>query len=602
MARGENLGNFPDLTQVAAEPAKPSIQITTDKLADSRAGRSIQITRLHAPGPDDAGRPAVLIIAGIDPRHAHVSEVAAALIDRLAKDHASTLSRGDIYILPQLNPDAFVTPQTPLRADSPRNAAAPNTIDADRDGRFNEDPPVDLDGDGRVLQMRIKNPPPGIGIRAEYVTEDGDPRLLRRADAGKSERPIYAFLAESRDADHDGLFGEDGFDGVELDRNFPYHWPEFRDEAGRVPLSEPETRALAEWLLAHDNVVAVMVYTPADNLVNIPPGGKMDETGGAPATNHILDEDRGQWERIGAKFKEITHHKEAPTRDNEGTFQGWAYAHLGLWSFSTPIWVRPDQCPGAIPNPGGTAGATPSADTKGAAESPKPPDEKPKAEKPESEKPQDGEAKVEKNKEDKPKDPPPPPGPAKIDTEDGKWLAYSDSLIAAGKPGGFAPWKSFKHPQLGDVEIGGWLPGFRQSIPTEDIPRLVGEQAAFVTDLLNRLPRLTVSGPRIERLGDSIWRISIDAVNEGELPTRTNMGVRIHRLPPTRWTIGIERLRLLSGDRTQKSDTIPGGGTLAASWTISAKPGDTIKLSLKSPECGDRDIDVKLDAPKEANP
>ncbi len=571
------------------EAPKPSAQVTTDKLGQSRNSREIEVIRLHV-GPADAPpRPAILVVAGIDPRHARSSDVAAAVAERLAKDHPAALERGDVYIIPRLNPDGFDgdAAKPRLRADSARNLAKPGAIDVDRDGRFNEDPPVDLDGDGRILQMRIKSPPPGIGVRAEYVAESGDPRLLRRADAAKSERPVYALLTESRDADNDGLFGEDGFDGIEFDRNFPYHWPEFRDEAGRVPLSEPETRALADWILAHDNIVAVLTYAPADNLVNTPPGGKMDETGAAPATNHIVDEDRGQWERIGSAFKDITHHKEAPTRDNEGTFQGWAYAQLGLWSFSTPVWVRPDQCPGAVPPP---AAPTPAPDA-----GPKPESEKPAS--PDGNKPSDGKA-----NEPPARQPAPPPAPAKIDSDDGKWIAYSDSLAAAGKPAGFVPWKPFKHPQLGDVEIGGWLPGFRQAIPADDVPRLAGEQAMFVANLLGRLPNLVVNGPRIERLGDTLWRLTVEAINEGELPTRTNMGVRVHRLPPTRWSIDIDRPKLVSGELAQKADSIPGGGTLAASWTIIARAGDTIKIHLKSPECGDRDMDVKLEAAKEANP
>lgn len=572
---------------MAIPAAVDKVQVSSARIGESRLGRPLHITRVHASGAADSQRPSVLIVAGIDPRHAGSTEVAAAVADRLAIDHAPALERGDVYVLSRLNPDGFeqLGADAPLRAGSARNRAVPGAIDADRDGRSNEDPPADLDGDGRILQMRIRNPAPGLGLRSEYVAEAGDPRILRPADAAKSERPIYALLAESRDADGDGLYGEDGFDGVQLDRNFPYHWPEFRDEAGRFPMSEPETRALADWLLAHDNVVAVLAYAPSDNLVNIPPGDKKDETGAAPAGDHILKEDRPLWERVGARFKEITHQKEAPTGENAGTLQGWAYAQLGLWSFSTPVWVRPDQCADAIQKPGPDAGANASPGRQGASDVPSPSEPSPK-EPPAAE----------------PHPPASSPTPAKVDSEDGKWIAYSDSLVAAGKPGGFVPWKSFRHPQLGEVEIGGWVPGFRQAIPVDDIPRLAGEQAAFVADLLNRLPRLAVIGPRIERLGETIWRISVEAVNEGELPTRTRMGVQVRRLPPTRWVIEIDGSPLLAGDRAQKSDAIPGGGSLSASWTINANAGETVKLALRSPECGDREIEVRLESDKKETP
>src|SRR5690606_35790650 len=122
-------------------------------------------------------------------------------------------------------------------------------------------------------------------------------------------------IVESTDADGDGFFAEDGPGGVDLDRNFPHLWPEFRDGAGVTPLSEPESRAVAEWILAptgpgRDNIVAVLVYSPADNLLNTPPTGKMDPTGVVPLG--IEERDKGVYESVGAAFKEITGMTGAP--------------------------------------------------------------------------------------------------------------------------------------------------------------------------------------------------------------------------------------------------------------------------------------------------
>lgn len=548
--------------------AADEVRVTAERLATSAGGREISIKR-YSTGPADVVRPGWVVVAGIDPRHRGSVAVANEVGRVLMKDHAEALARGDVYVVSELNPDGMAA-GSGARKESARNAAAAGMIDADRDGRFNEDPPVDLDGDGRILWMRVKNPAPGSGVIAEYVAEEGDPRVMRKADRGKGERAVYALLPECRDADRDGLFGEDGFEGVELDRNFPYHWPEFRDEAGKVPLSEPETRGLAEWLIGHPNIVGVVVYAPADNLVNVPPGGKMDETGEAPLANHVLDADRGAYERVGEKFREITKQKEAPTRDNEGTLQGWAYAQLGVWSFSTPVWVRPDQLKQ---------------------------EEKKEEKKEESkvEKKEDA-AKESEPKPEKVKAPPEKPGQKKIDSEEGKWMSYSDGLVAAGKPAGFVDWKPFNHVQLGEVEIGGFLPGFRVDVPESEVARVAGEQAKFVAELLERTPRLAVRPATVEQLGAGVWRVNVEAVNEGKLPTRTAMGVKVRRLPPTRWTIGLDRARVLAGDRVVRADSVAAGGEIRGAWTIVGSAGDKVSITLESPECGTQVVEVVLAA------
>src|SRR5436190_1732753 len=99
-----------------------------------------------------------------------------------------------------------------------RNGAAINAIwlahpgDTARDRRIDEDGPMDMNGDGVITQMRIKNPRAGLvpGLVATEIAEADDPRLLRRADAGKGERPEWAVITEGQDRDGDGLIAEDG--------------------------------------------------------------------------------------------------------------------------------------------------------------------------------------------------------------------------------------------------------------------------------------------------------------------------------------------------------------------------------------------------------
>lgn len=527
--------------------------VGVSEIGRSHQGRPIQMIELRA----DRTKPraTVLIVAGIDGRHGTGTEVALGVAERLISRRDAVLKHGDVVIVPCLNPDGMARFQGVRPVQDNGNNASPRATareDADRDRRVDEDGPMDLDGDGVITRMRILEPRPGLlpGLAATEVAEPDDARLLRRADAGKSERPRYAVLMEGRDQDGDGAIGEDGVQGVDLDQNFPYHWPEFGGESGPYALSEPESRAMAMWLLAHPEVVAIMVYGPNDNMVNVSVGGKMDATGEVPIPGGVLDDDRGLFERVSNQFKEVTKMKSTGGvgRGWDGSLQGWAYAQLGIASFMTPAWVRPDCL------------------------------DKPK----EEAKPED-KAGSEQRKA--------------VDTDDGRWIQLSDEGVEAKRVPGFVEWKAFDHPQLGRVEIGGFVPGFRMNPadPTE-VTRVVEEQTGFVAKLVDAVPRVVMDDPAVAAVGPQVWKIRARVVNQGQMPTRLAMGVRTRRLPPTRLEIDVPKERLLAGVRVQGAESIAGsGGALNAAWTIVGDAGTEVRVKLLAPECGDAELVVKLE-------
>ncbi|UCD25651.1 MAG: hypothetical protein JSW51_06980, partial [Gemmatimonadota bacterium] len=81
-----------------------------------------------------------------------------------------------IYIMPKLNPDGSDHYLT--KPDGMRSSVRPH--DSDRDGLFDEDPPEDLDGDGNILQMRIRDE------TGSMKTSPDDPRLMVRAEPGEA--------------------------------------------------------------------------------------------------------------------------------------------------------------------------------------------------------------------------------------------------------------------------------------------------------------------------------------------------------------------------------------------------------------------------------
>src|SRR5262249_21125591 len=75
---------------------------------------------------------------------------------------------------------------------------------------------------------------------------------------------------EGKDDDRDGRYNEDPQEGVWPDKNFPHAFPYEQPEAGPWPSYAPETKALLDFLFAHRNVAAVVIYGPANNLLAAP--------------------------------------------------------------------------------------------------------------------------------------------------------------------------------------------------------------------------------------------------------------------------------------------------------------------------------------------
>jgi hypothetical protein len=589
--------------------------ITVEEIGRSREGRPIHMMRLGAAKPG----PAILIVAGANGQHWIGTETAVRVAEKLAADHKDLLNTATVYVLPSLNPDAAerVLTETPRR-DSGRTISP---VDDDRDARIDEDPAADLNGDGMITLMRVANPPPGYGIELTEMIDPSDARLMKKPDRAKGEKATHAVLVEGRDEDGDGRIAEDGPDGTDLTMNFPARWPEFREGAGPFEISEPEMQALARWIMAHDEVVCVLIYGPHDNLVKVPEAGKMDATGQVP--EGIENDDKAIYEQISTVFKDITKMTEAPAGDAAGALHSWAYAHLGLFSFTTPVWVRPDQLkkeeekkegeekkedgakpagePGAGQPPGGGGPSDAEIDAMIAEFQNASPAQRRELMGRVRAMPPEVQARIRSRFGPGGRAGPgagdgrPAPGQKGSDADDAKWLKYSDELR---NKEGFVDWQPFEHPQLGPVEIGGFVPGFKSSPARDDaetIARLADEQTRFAADLLGKLPRVVNEEPVAERLGTGVWRISVKVVNEGYLPTKGAIGVKARRLPPMLVTIGVPDAAVLSGDRYVRIPSLAGsGGSRNATWVVAAEDGSTVEVVVRSVELGELKIPVVL--------
>ena len=153
------------------------------------------------------------------------------------------------YVVPRLNPDGAEL----ALAERPRYVRSsvrkyplpePETV-------FQVE---DLDGDGRILQMRVADP------NGNWKKHEQDERLMVRRDPDEFGGEYYRMLLEGSIRNYDGV--QIKIPGppetLDLNRNFPGEWgPEAEQRgSGPYPASEPEIRAIVQAMIERPNVCA----------------------------------------------------------------------------------------------------------------------------------------------------------------------------------------------------------------------------------------------------------------------------------------------------------------------------------------------------------
>ncbi|MEO6811065.1 MAG: M14 family metallopeptidase [Isosphaeraceae bacterium] len=310
--------------------------VRLSSLAKTAEGRDVWLATLgRPPAKGDLPRPAILIVANLEADHLVGSQVALQLIQRISSadghdpDLTALLDRRTIYIVPRLNPDGaerlLTSPMLDLRTNL-------RPVDRDRDGKSGEDGPDDLDGDGVIVRMRVKDG------KADMVPDSKDPRLLRKADPARGERALVSEYAEGTDQDHDGLFNEDPPGGVNLNRNWPHAWTEFDPEAGFSPASEPEVYGLIGFAFEHPEIAAVWSFSINDNLRTEPK---------KPATT-LNDADLPLFADLVRLYAKSQGPGPKPTSSpglagmTDGALSEWAYHQFGVVGLASRLWAGPE--------------------------------------------------------------------------------------------------------------------------------------------------------------------------------------------------------------------------------------------------------------------
>jgi Zinc carboxypeptidase len=239
------------------------------------------------------------------------------------------LDRAVFYLIPTINPDGrdhwFHQAQT---AHSSRSGVKP--LDNDGDGVPDEDDVDDLDGDGSITQMRIKDP------HGRWKPHPQFPEFLM-VEAAPDEPGEYTLLGlEGYDNDGDGQVNEDAAGGYDMNRNWAWDWQPNYVQFGShdYPFSLPETRALSEFIDARRNIAALQTYHNAGGMILRAPGREGGVMRGADERLHQTIAQRG--EKMLPFYRSMIVWKDLYTVWG-GEFD-WSYGALGIVSLSNELW------------------------------------------------------------------------------------------------------------------------------------------------------------------------------------------------------------------------------------------------------------------------
>ena len=456
--------------------------VKVESIGKSHEGRDIWLATVTdtESGPDQ-DKPAFWCDGNI-----HASEVSAStavlmILTKLVQDGPHDLLKTHaFYLVPRLNPDG-----AEWALEDPPRVIRSST----RTYPYPEEDPYglerkDLDGDGRILSIRVKD------SNGPWKVCEQDPRLLVRRQPGETGGEYYRVLPEGVLHNYDGLTlrSQRIPQGLDLNRNFPSGWRGEHEQhgAGPFPTSEPEIRASVAAICERPNICGAVCFHTFSGVNLRPPSAKPED--------QIPAEDLWTFQTIGKQGEEMTgypaisvyhefryHPKEVIT----GVFDDWMYEHRGVYAWTTEIWSPQRQ-----------AGIKDYKYIDWFREHP-----------------------VE---------------------DDLKLLKWSDEKLG-GK--GHVDWKPFDHPQLGQVEIGGWDSHYAfRNPPSEFLEAEVAPLADWAIWQASLAPRLTHRETKVEPLGDGAWRIRVAVQNSGYLPTtvtkvaaerKMTRGVRATITPPS---------------------------------------------------------------------
>ena len=327
--QAQDYNNANQLAQRLKQLAGSSPDVKLESITKTDGGKDIWMLTLGKGDVDS--KPAMAVVGGVEGAHVLGVEMAVRFAEGIVKDNASVLDHTTFYVFPNMSPDATEQYFAKLKYERSGNA---KQTDDDRDGKLNEDPFEDLNGDGIITWMRVED------ATGDWVTHPADSRVMIKANKTEGEKGKYKIFTEGMDNDKDGSFNEDGEGGVHFRKNLTYEYPYFVAGSGEHSVSEKENRALLDLLYTKWNLYGVFTFGPGNNLSS---PWKFNRAGASKrVVTSILSEDADLNKFISDAYNKTTGMKNAPASGEQGgDFLQWAYFHFGRLSLGTPGWWAP---------------------------------------------------------------------------------------------------------------------------------------------------------------------------------------------------------------------------------------------------------------------
>jgi hypothetical protein len=368
--------------------------------------------------------------------------------------------------------------------DSPGGSARSGHVPVDDDNDGLFDEDGPDDLNANGIVEQMRKYVPGKGT---HRTSSLDPRMLEPVSFGQTGD--YVQLGqEGLDNDKDGRVNEDDLGGYDPNRNYPSDWqpPYVQSGAMDFPTQLPETRAEVDFIFAHPNIAGVQSYHNTGGMILRGPGA--EAVGEYPTGDlRAYDELGRNGERILPFYRYIVIWSGLYTV--HGGFIDFTNDGTGILSFSNELWSGEQYFTSPV-------------------------------------------------LKEQQKYPNSPIAPQK------SRLFFDDKLEFGDQ---FVEWKPFKHPEYGDIEIGGSWKKFTSRVP----PRFMNEELchrnmAFTLYQASELPMIKIGEATAEKIGGDVYRLMVDISNPKVAPTIMDKAAQNNVVRPDLLTLEGKNIEVIS--------------------------------------------------------